>query len=185
VTPGPVAPEPVTPEPTASPTVSPIPKPDKPLVAKPDAKRGKLNTEVVLEPHGNDLPGQHQIVRDMISLCADACAATKSEALEWNAPITTADGTWRFDSQSAKVVFTPVFGFFGVATLNYAVMDTAGNLAWSTLRVEIEPEPELELADTGSERNWIWLQLSGVVSLAAIGTRLLASAKRVPQRRLS
>jgi hypothetical protein len=52
--------------------------------------------------------------------------------------------------------------------------------------VEIEPEPELpELADTGSERDWIWLQLSGVVSLAAIGTRLLASAKRVPQRRLS
>jgi CshA-type fibril repeat protein len=192
VTPRPVTPGPVSPEPTVSPTVSPIPtaspvpKPDKPLVAKPDAKKGKLNTEVVLEPHANDLQGQHQLVRDMISLCADACAATKSEELEWNAPITTADGTWKFDSQSAKVVFTPVLGFFGVATLNYAVMDTAGNLAWSTLRVEIEPEPELpELADTGSERNWIWLQLSGVVSLAAIGTRLLASAKRVPQRRLS
>lgn len=53
--------------------------------------------------------------------------------------ITTSQGTWKVVDNSGTVSFTPAVGFYGTATLTYAVSDSYGLTATATMSVPIDP----------------------------------------------
>jgi uncharacterized repeat protein (TIGR02543 family) len=54
-------------------------------------------------------------------------------------PITTSQGTWRVTDNNGTVHFDPAPGFYGTASLIYAVSDSLGSTATATMSVPIDP----------------------------------------------
>ena len=54
-------------------------------------------------------------------------------------PIVTAQGTWQVIDDNGTVYFAPAAGFYGMATIPYAISDSLGNTATATMSVPIDP----------------------------------------------
>ncbi len=111
---------------------------------KSDAVLGKPGQPVIVNPLTNDISGGPALVPASVVLKdPDDGRYKKSITIP-------GQGTYRVDSQSGQVMFSPVIGFFGPATpVTYRVTDASGKNGYAKIAVTISvPPPGKPKADS-------------------------------------
>ena len=119
-------------------------------IAKPDASSGQQGIAQIISLTGNDVTGSASSPLDVstVKFCAGNQVSPNCTATSLTV---TGQGTYTIDSFGI-VTFIPVSGFTGTATpISYQVSDTVGQVASSTLSVNVIPPPApIATRDTGS-----------------------------------
>jgi CshA-type fibril repeat protein len=119
-------------------------------IAKPDTSSGQQGTAQIISLTGNDVTGSASSSLDVstVKFCAGNQVSPNCTATSLTV---TGQGTYTIDSFGI-VTFIPVSGFTGTATpISYQVSDTVGQVASSTLSVNVIPPPApIAIRDTGS-----------------------------------
>lgn len=86
--------------------------------------------------------------------------------------IVTAQGTWGVNPDSGRVQFTPIKNWFGIASINYVIFDSAGNPVISKINVIIpKPKRPKTLVYSGDSRKVTPSEIRAALKTAAyIGT---------------
>jgi len=119
-------------------------------IAKPDTSSGQQGIAQIISLTGNDVTGSASSPLDVstVKFCAGNQVSPNCTATSLTV---TGQGTYTIDSFGI-VTFIPVSGFTGTATpISYQVSDTVGQVASSTLSVNVMPPPvPIAIRDTGS-----------------------------------
>ena len=119
-------------------------------IAKPDTSSGQQGIAQIISLTGNDVTGSASSPLDVstVKFCTGNQVSPNCTATSLTV---TGQGTYTIDSLGI-VTFTPVSGFTGTATpISYQVSDTVGQVASSTLSVNVIPPPApIATRDTGS-----------------------------------
>lgn len=119
-------------------------------IAKPDTSSGQQGIAQIISLTGNDVTGSASSPLDVstVKFCAGNQVSPNCTATSLTV---TGQGTYTIDSFGI-VTFIPVSGFTGTATpISYQVSDTVGQVASSTLSVNVMPPPApIAIRDTGS-----------------------------------
>ena len=123
---------------TASSTLQPVIPPAP--TANPDFSAGALNTDQVISPIGNDLAGPptSPLVASSVKLCGPSMTPPNCNATSL---VVAGEGTYTVDA-GGSIKFVPVTGYTGLATaVTYQISDTLGQVASSTYRPLVLPQP--------------------------------------------
>jgi CshA-type fibril repeat protein len=119
-------------------------------IAKPDTSSGQQGISQIISLTGNDVTGSASSPLDVstVKFCTGNQVSPNCTATSLTV---TDQGTYTIDSFGI-VTFIPVSGFTGTATpISYQVSDTVGQVASSTLSVNVIPPPApIATRDTGS-----------------------------------
>ncbi len=112
-------------------------------IAVDDATTGAFDTPVTYDVVANDLEGADGAVLQGAEMAAGSETA----------------GTASFDPNTGEVTFTPNAGFFGVAVIDYTIVDTEGDVSAATLTITIDnpppPPPPNKVPETFDDTNWV------------------------------
>lgn len=141
--------------------------------AKPSTEHGRRGRPVTLAPLAKvHAPAGQRIVRGSLRLHLERGSAARRG-------LRTAEGTWRVNPGTGKVVFRPAADFVGVTTVHFSVRTSAGRVYRSTVSVVVTG------AVTGRASTTVYFGIrSAHLTRAALG-RLRALAAQVPDRATS